>query len=194
MLSEFLTEPVFAKGLSVSSNICYKASSPNYCLCVCAKLILPLVWPVCVGKPRDYSRLFRFVIASHTQWFLYPEHVYKCCWWFTSVNAFCSQSYLNTFAFNNTVYTDLWDHFQQVGTLKNLNDVTWQCVSVYVFKLLLHFFIVVRQLKTHKVYIFLIPSKTSWTTGLFRWASQWLLLTPGQEVSARNTSCWIQTL
>lgn len=29
----------------------------------------------------------------------------------------CLQSYLNAFAFNNTVYTDLWDHLQQVCLL-----------------------------------------------------------------------------
>lgn len=33
-------------------------------------------------------------------------------------DAFAFQSYLNTFAFKNTVYTDLWDHLQQVSTYK----------------------------------------------------------------------------
>lgn len=28
---------------------------------------------------------------------------------------FCFQSYLNTFAFKNTVVTNLWDHLQQVS-------------------------------------------------------------------------------
>lgn len=33
-------------------------------------------------------------------------------------DAFSFQSYLNTFAFKNTVYTNLWDHLQQVSTCK----------------------------------------------------------------------------
>uniref|UniRef100_A0A8C3AQC1 Aminopeptidase n=1 Tax=Cyclopterus lumpus TaxID=8103 RepID=A0A8C3AQC1_CYCLU len=32
---------------------------------------------------------------------------------YSKVSAVSSQSYLNTFAFGNTVYTDLWDHLQQ---------------------------------------------------------------------------------
>uniref|UniRef100_A0A7N6AGR5 Aminopeptidase n=1 Tax=Anabas testudineus TaxID=64144 RepID=A0A7N6AGR5_ANATE len=32
-------------------------------------------------------------------------------------------SYLNTFAFGNTVYTDLWDHLQQVGPVKDLHSM-----------------------------------------------------------------------
>ncbi len=48
--------------------------------------------------------------------------------------ALSSQSYLNTFAFGNTVYTDLWDHLQQVGTVQKILqsqmccDLTRQCV------------------------------------------------------------------
>lgn len=129
MLSEFLTEPVFTKGLSVSSN---SAIKPHFffhpfTLCVCMRVriimlyIIVSLWLVCV-------RIFCIKLMSH--YFLMCVHILFCvvdilitanatCWhilmlYLLFITDFSLQSYLNTFAFKNTVYTDLWDHLQRV--------------------------------------------------------------------------------
>lgn len=99
------------------------------------------------------------------------------------------QSYLNAFAFATTVYTDLWDHLQQVSKDKIVKacrclPLSWFCNARSVL----------RQLKAHQVFKSPTQSMTSWTAGLSRWVSQWLRLTPVQGGSPRNTSCWIQSL
>lgn len=60
--------------------------------------------------------------------------------------------------------------------------LSWSCYAHSAF----------RQLQPHQVFKSLTQSMTSWTAGLFRWASQWLPLTPVRGGSPRHTSCWIQ--
>lgn len=186
MLSEFLTEPVFTKGLSVSSN---SAIWPHflfhaYTLCVCVRAHQLIVshcqshcdWYVCV-------RIFCIKLVSHYLWcvliLLFPKadltrclHIFfsalsvdilitanATCWhilmsYHLFLTDFSLQSYLNTFAFKNTVYTDLWDHLQRVSenehtTAINLHDSSGQCGCACVSSNVTLF--VFRQLKAHQV-------------------------------------------
>ena len=171
MLSEFLTEPVFARGLSVRINPVTQPQNLIITATLCLWWWESLVWKI--------------------EWnsFSFPLRITDWLFVFSP-----PQSYLNTFAFSNTVYTDLWDHLQEVGSAKKRRVVlnfTWKWVFLLnpcgpLF--------VLRQLTKHQVFIFHTLSMTSWTAGPSRWAFQWSLLTPGQEVSLRNTSCWIQNL
>lgn len=54
--------------------------------------------------------------------------------WPVFLTTFSPQSYLNTFAFSNTVYTDLWDHLQQVSLMPNLLNTTFNNDSVHYLK------------------------------------------------------------
>lgn len=81
MLSDFLTESVFAKGLSVSHIL---------------------------SSERGWLDLLTLVMCNRFQEKSVKPMLFS--------GAFSFQSYLNTFAFKNTVYTNLWDHLQQVST------------------------------------------------------------------------------
>lgn len=57
---------------------------------------------------------------------------------------FSLQSYLNTFAFKNTVYTDLWDHLQRVGEFKKkMNTPLPQICTIPVGIVGVHVFLLV---------------------------------------------------
>lgn len=109
---------------------------------------------------------------------------------------FPPQSYLNTYAFGNTIYTDLWDHLQQVSwdwkPFFFYNSLKSWCFLFHLIIVSPLFVFLLRQWITLQIFIFRARSMTSWTDGLSRWVSQWSQLTPGQEESLRNTSCWIQ--
>uniref|UniRef100_A0A7N8YM60 Aminopeptidase n=1 Tax=Mastacembelus armatus TaxID=205130 RepID=A0A7N8YM60_9TELE len=63
-----------------------------------------------VNEPAQISEMFNTISYSKTISFKFLTPPFPCKF----ISALSLQAYLNTFAFGNTVYTDLWDHLQQV--------------------------------------------------------------------------------
>ncbi|KAJ0056264.1 hypothetical protein NL108_004542, partial [Boleophthalmus pectinirostris] len=61
-----------------------------------------------VSTPAQISEMFSTISYSKVLFLDFLFYTKS-----TTVSLLSSQSYLNTFAFENTVYTDLWDHLQQ---------------------------------------------------------------------------------
>lgn len=87
MLSSFLTEDLFKKGVAVST-----LGQPWGCVSPA-----PAVCPRAPRLPQGFSGRGWGAPASPSPWPFFP------------------QSYLHTFAYNNTVYLDLWNHLQKVS-------------------------------------------------------------------------------
>lgn len=85
MLSEFITETVFSKGLHVS-----KADS-----LMCGETVKK--------SAQNHCFVNDITIVYHKSTKRYDQYV-----------AICLQTYLEEFKYKNTVYTDLWKHLQMV--------------------------------------------------------------------------------